>query len=84
MRECYNNLIQVVQEAEEKSMEEDVRIHNEIDNMKKGILAIEGAYFKQECRKMLDKDYHISAHDFEVLTTEHGVYNSLGGNHEGD
>lgn len=83
MDDCYSNLINVVKSTEEKSMAEDEKIHTEINEVKAGILSIEGAYFKQECRKMLSKE-HINSSEFETLNTEHATYNKLGGNHDGD
>ena len=46
MGECYSNLISVVKEQEEKSMEEDRKIHKEIDVIKNGMLSLEGRSFK--------------------------------------
>ena len=40
MSECYSNLISVVNESNEKSIEEDVKIHAEIDAIKGGMLSV--------------------------------------------
>lgn len=84
MKECYNNLIEVVKETEDKSNAGDSALREEIKIIKSGILSMEGAYFKQSCRKALEPDHYITSHEFEEITIDHGVYNSLGGNHEGD
>lgn len=40
--------------------------------------------FIQECREFLQPDRDITIEEFERLQEEHKVYNSLGGNHDGD
>ena len=84
MSECYNNLINVVKESDEKSMAEDVKIHKEIDVIKNGMLSLEGRTFKEDCRRLLQDDHRITLNEFEAISNEHVVYNNLGGNHEGD
>ena len=85
MDKCYQRLINVVKESEDKSNEADQILHEEMDLIKKGVLTIEGAWFKTECRKLLEADHIIAREEFEAITLEHdGVYNKLGGNHDGD
>ena len=84
MKECYNNLIDVVRESEERSMEEDKKIHKEIDIIKDGMLSVEGRAFRNECRKLLEEDHIITFNEYEAILSEHVTYNNLGGNHEGD
>ena len=84
MEECYGRVINVVQNLEQKSNKADGEVNKKIGTITNGILSIEGAYFKQECRKMLDPEHIITTHEYEMLVVEHGTYNSLGGNHEGD
>ena len=84
MKECYNNLIEVVRESEERSMEEDRKIHKEIDIIKDGMLSVEGRAFRNECRKLLEEDHIITFNEYEAILSEHVTYNNLGGNHEGD
>ena len=84
MGECHNNLIDIIKEYDEKSYEEDQRIHEEIDVIKDGMLSIQGRAFKKECKKYLQENYVISVYEYENLLVEHEVYNKLGGNHEGD
>lgn len=84
MGECYANLIDVVRESEERSMEEDKKIHKEIDIIKDGMLSVEGRAFRNECRKLLEEDHVITFNEYEAILSEHVTYNNLGGNHEGD
>jgi len=84
MAECYNNLIEVVKESDEKSIAEDKIIHKEIDIIKDGMLSIEGRAFRNECRKLLDEDHTITVDEYTTILAEHTTYNNLGGNHEGD
>lgn len=84
MDSCYNKLLGVVQEAEDRSFAEDKIIHQEIDVIKSGMLSLEGKTFKEECRRLLDIHHVITLAEYELIQTEHEVYNKLGGNHEGD
>ena len=84
MSECYSNLIEVVKESDEKSMEEDKVIHHEIDIIKDGMLSVEGRAFRNECKRLLEDDHIITLNEYLAVVNEHGVYNNLGGNHEGD
>lgn len=84
MAECYNNLIEVVKESDEKSREEDEKIHKEIDIIKDGMLSVEGRAFRNECRRLLEQDHVITFNEYEAILGEHVTYNNLGGNHEGD
>ena len=84
MSECYSNLIQVVKESEERSIEEDKRIHHEIDIIKDGMLSVEGRAFRNECRRLLEEGHVITLNEYEAILAEHVTYNNLGGNHEGD
>ena len=84
MSECYSNLIEVVKESDEKSIEEDRVIHHEIDIIKDGMLSVEGRAFRNECKRLLEEDHIITLNEYLAVVNEHGVYNNLGGNHEGD
>lgn len=84
MAECYNNLIAVVKESDEKSIEEDKKIHKEIDVIREGMLSVEGRAFRNECRRLLENDHIITFNEYEAILAEHITYNNLGGNHEGD
>jgi len=84
MTECHNNLIDVVKESDERSHQEDLIIHKEIDVIKDGMLSIEGRAFRNECRKLLEEDHTVTFDEYTALLAEHTTYNNLGGNHEGD
>lgn len=84
MDACYNRLLAVVNERDEKLATEDEVIHNEIDAIRSGMLSIQGRAFKAECRRLLEEDHIITLNEYEALLAEHIVYNGLGGNHEGD
>ena len=84
MAECYNNLINVVKESDEKSVAEALKIHREIDIIKDGMLSVEGRAFRADCRKLLEDDHVITLNEYEAILSEHITYNNLGGNHEGD
>ena len=84
MDECYNKLLNIVKESDERSHEEDVKIHQEIDIIKEGVLSVEGRAFRAECKKFLQDDHIITFDEYETILAEHTTYNKLGGNHEGD
>ena len=84
MKECYNNLIEVVQESNAQSKEEDERIHHEIDIIKDGMLSVEGRAFRNECRRLLQDNHIITFDEYTAILAEHTTYNNLGGNHDGD
>ncbi len=84
MKECYDNLTSVVKDLEERSIEEDKKIHHEIDIIKDGMLSVEGRAFRNECRRLLEEGHVITLNEYEAILAEHVTYNNLGGNHEGD
>lgn len=55
-----------------------------LGTLKKGLLTLHGKEFKAECRELLDPDHIITYEEFESILREHTVYNSLGGNSDGD
>lgn len=69
---------------QEASEQEDIKIENEINILKNGVLSIQGKQFKEECRRVLDEKYVLTIDEYEQLEKDHDVYNSLGGNHTGD
>lgn len=60
------------------------RLEVELDVLREGILSIQGRNFKEDCYKLLAEDHVITQTEWELIDVEHNVYNSLGGNHEGD
>lgn len=61
---------------------EDLR--DEFIILQNGVLSTQGREFKDDCRRLLEADHHITLCEFEHLQKEHNVYNSLGGNSDGD
>lgn len=57
---------------------------NSFNVTKRGLLSIQGRSFKEDCRHLLEADHIISLTEFETITMDHDIYNSLGGNHDGD
>lgn len=80
-----------IKEQDEKMREADAKISEEIGQIKKsidtiasGVLSIQGQTFRQTCRRLLEPSHIITIEEFEQVTRDHGVYNSLGGNSIGD
>ena len=73
-----------IKENEAESKKGDEILQDQIDIMKSGILSIQRKIFKQECRELLKEDHEITLEEFEGIQEDHRIYNSLGGNHDGD
>lgn len=74
-----------------KSNESDLQIRadlevleNGLDNLTRGILSLQGAIFKQECRRLLESGHVITLEEYEQCVEDHEAYNGLGGNNRGD
>lgn len=59
-------------------------VENTLDNLTKGVLSLQGAIFKQECRRLLQPEHVITLEEYEQCVEDHEAYNGLGGNHRGD
>ena len=59
-------------------------LEDNLNTLKGGILSLQRREFKEECRKLLNQKEAITYEQYTMLQNEHTVYNSLGGNHEGD
>lgn len=81
---CYSRLDNKISEFIEESREADKQTTKLIDNVRGDVLTIEGAQFRAECRKLLERGHIITQEEFNTITLEHDAYNNLGGNHEGD
>lgn len=69
----------------DKSLQSQINImNNQFSNLLKGILSIQRRTFEEDCRKLLDENHDITIDEYEQITEDHDVYNSLGGNHNGD
>ena len=84
MDQCYARLTNKIDSFVKESKEEDQKIYNKIDGLQDGVLQLQGESFKYNCQKMLNQEEPISLLEYEQLMSEHGVYNRLGGNHDGD
>lgn len=59
-------------------------LEDNLNTLKGGILSLQRKEFKEECRRLLNQEEAITYEQYTMLQHEHTVYNSLGGNHEGD
>lgn len=59
-------------------------LEDNLNTLKDGILSLQRKEFKEECRRLLNQEEAITYEQYTMLQREHTVYNSLGGNHEGD
>lgn len=69
---------------EEKSDRRDDELGEELGLVKRGVLSLQGHQFIDDCHELLDPNHVITLDEYEYITDEHMVYNSLGGNHNGD
>lgn len=59
-------------------------LEDNLNTLKGGILSLQRKEFKEECRRLLNQKEAITYEQYTMLQREHTIYNSLGGNHEGD
>ena len=59
-------------------------LEDNLNTLKGGILSLQRKEFKEECRRLLNQKEAITYEQYTMLQHEHTIYNSLGGNHEGD
>ena len=91
--------IQKQNAAQEKKMEDSHKgISEQLDNLvaeieknnqatdavRLGTLALWRKTYFNDARFLLENDHIITHEEFVKITTEHDIYNRLGGNHEGD
>ena len=55
-----------------------------LNEMRAGLLSMQGAYFKKKCQKLLEPEHKIDVEELTNITRDHDAYKGLGGNHEGD
>lgn len=60
------------------------QMQTEMTALKRGLLSIQGKLFRQECERLLDESHEITLDEYQQLMEDHDIYNSLGGNHNGD
>lgn len=83
--------MKIMQQEIQKNKNDENLIEKKIDTLednlntlKGGILSLQRKEFKEECRKLLNQKEEITYEQYTMLQHEHTIYNSLGGNHEGD
>lgn len=83
--------MKIMQQEIQKNKNDENLIEKKIDTLednlntlKGGILSLQRKEFKEECRKLLNQKEVITYEQYTMLQREHTIYNSLGGNHEGD
>lgn len=79
-----NEMLQRSEEADREIRGEISEIKSQVDLMKNGILMIQGKMFRDHCKDLLKESHTITTEEWEEISNEHTVYNSLGGNHRGD
>lgn len=76
---------EVASERADSQMEAQMKqIQTDLAILTEGMLSIQGKQFKDECRALLKEDHTITLQEYEGITNEHRIYNTLHGNHEGD
>lgn len=73
-----------LKKIESDSIKEDDSIKKEVQNLKEGLLSIQGRQFRKECEALLEDNHEITLEEWNELEAEHSVYHNLGGNHRGD
>lgn len=84
MAECSANLLHIVETDRDDRIKADEKIERSIEVVQNGVLSMQGRNFKNDCKKLLDTNHTITLQEYEALLQDHTIYNSLGGNHEGD
>ena len=83
-----NSIVKEVKEALDdltiRSDKNDEMMRGQINELRMGLLTIQGDAFKAKCRELLKEDCTITIDQFENLERDHQAYNGLGGNHTGD
>lgn len=85
------SILKLVRDEEVASAKADAQmecqmteIQNNLAILTEGMLSIQGKQFKDECRALLKDDHVITLQEYENISNEHRIYNTLKGNHEGD
>lgn len=80
-----------IKESEAISFAQDAQLKTDIANtnqtveaLRQGLLDMQGAHFKKQCRTLLESTHAITIEEYEQCITSHNAYNALGGNHTGD
>lgn len=71
-------------ELADRSDANDQVMKQQMEDLRAGVLSVQGDAFKAKCREAIHSDEPISLELFEQLERDHNAYNGLGGNHDGD
>lgn len=89
--EEHKKILDIIHENVVASKKADVEIKKELavmneglELLKMGLLGIQGPGFKAKCKYLLGADHVITLEEWEEINNDHDIYNSLGGNHNGD
>lgn len=84
-------ILDVIQDHKEQSYERNEELQDkindlslEIETLREGILSLHGKSFMNDCKKLLDVNHVITPEEWDFISLEHQIYNSLKGNHDGD
>lgn len=89
--EEHKKILDIIHENVVASNNADLEIKKELTSMneslsllKMGLLGIQGPGFKAKCKQLLGANHVITLEEWEEINNDHDIYNSLGGNHNGD
>lgn len=68
----------------EEMKNKDLEMQQEVQVIKDGVLNMQSKQFMASCHDFIERDHPITLKEFEDLQNDHRIYNSLGGNHDGD
>lgn len=72
------------QELADRSDENDKVMKKQMEELRAGVLSVQGDAFKAKCRDLIHSESPITLEQFEQVERDHSAYNGLGGNHDGD
>ena len=71
-------------ELADRSDENDKAMKQQMEELRAGVLSVQGDAFKEKCRAVIHSEDTITLEQFEQLNRDHDAYKGLGGNHDGD
>lgn len=88
----------MLNDMQQKSDQNDIELRQELENLEislenvankvekvtEGVLSVQGNIFKSECRDILEQEEPVTEVQYIKCMKDHTVYNSLGGNSDGD
>lgn len=77
-------LSSILDEKCEEIISVNIQQQNQIDEIREGVLDLQGSSFKRFCRMLLNKDHEITVEEAQQCAKEHRAYNKLHGNSDGD